>query len=84
MSTPADFWSEFSDDTGKHLPFLKITKLLLAQQKLADEQLVAQAQSELGEQFMSTFSYCLGGQCRIPMQRPHAIAKVYHSMHESL
>ena len=84
VSTPADFWSEFSDDTGKRLPFSKITKLLRAQRKLADEQLVAQAQSELGEQFLSTFSYHLRGQHGIPMQRPHAIAKVYRSMHESL
>lgn len=83
-STPAKFWSEFSDDTGNRLPFSKIATLLRAERKLADEQVVAQAQSELGEQFSSTFSYRLGGQHGIPMQRPHAIAKVYRAMHESL
>lgn len=83
-STPTHFWSEFSDDTGKRLPFSKIATLLREERKLADEQLVAQAQSEFGEQFSSTFSYRLGGQRGILMQRPHAIAKVYRSMHESL
>lgn len=82
-STPAGFWSEFSDHTGKRLPFSTIARLLREQRKLVDEQLVAQARSELGEQFLSTFSYRLGGQHGIPMQRPHAIAKVYRSMHES-
>jgi hypothetical protein len=84
LSTPADFWSEFSDHTGKRLPFSQISKLLRMQRKQEDEQLVAQAQFELGEQFLSTFSYRLGGQRGIPMQRPHAIAKVYRSMHESI
>jgi hypothetical protein len=79
-STPDQFWSEFSYDDGRHMPFTAITAALRQQRQATDEAVAARARAEYGESFPAHFTYRRGNEVFV-MTKPSAIAKHYRSLH---
>ena len=76
LGTEADFWKEFSDDSGNRMSYTGVVKTLKANRVKLDEEIAACAKKEYGSQFREIFVYRKNGALHVKT-KPSEIAKQY-------
>ena len=76
LGSEADFWKEFSDDSGNQMTYTGVVKTLKANRVKLDEEVAAFAKKEYGSQFREIFVYRKNGALHVKT-KPSEIAKQY-------
>jgi len=76
LGSEADFWREFSDDSGNRMTYTGVVKKLKADRVKLDENTASFAKEEYGSQFNEIFVYRKNGALHVKT-KPSEIAKQY-------